>query len=123
MAHLLLDAVAHATVVSSTPTSSIFLHEKKSTHTVTCWFTNANITALTIALQGSDDNRGVSDANAKWFPLHEPHQFTSYEITDKRAMLHITTESPVKRVRIDITTLTDGAGSDTVTVKYEEGNI
>lgn len=117
MAHLVLSGVT-----ATGSSGSIFLSERKSTHTVTCWFTNSNITALTIRLEGSDESRMVTDADAKWYNLHEPHQFTSYEISDKRAMFHITTISPVKRVRINISTLTGiNVNTDTVSAKYEEG--
>lgn len=118
MAHLLLDE-ATATGASA----SIFLHAVTSKHTVSCYYTDANasITALTIKLQGSDDNRGIADANAHWYDLAE-HTFDAAEITAKQAMFHVDNK-PVKRVRVNITTLTGEAAGDVVSVRYIQGVI
>lgn len=116
MSHLLLNGVA-ATGASS----SVFLHKAKSEHTCTCYYTDANasISALVIKLQGSDDNKGVADASAHWYDL-QTYTFAAADITSKQAMFH-TVNKPVKRVRLNITTLTGAGAGDLVYARYTEG--
>ena len=117
MAHLLLNQVT-ATGVGP----GIHLAEVTSEHTVSVdWLdpTN-NITAITVDLEGSISNRGVSDADAKWFQLAS-HTADAGEITAEEFMFHVINK-PIKRVRLNMPTLTGGAGAgDVVNGRYEEG--
>lgn len=117
MAHLLLNAVT-----TTGASNGLHLAEVTKDHTVDIdWLdpTN-NITALVVALEGSNSNRGVSDAAAKWAQLAS-HTATAGEITAEELMFHVLSKD-VKRVRLNITTLTGGAGAgDVVNGRYTEG--
>jgi|TARA_Y100000310_G_scaffold53827_1_gene49347 hypothetical protein len=101
--------------------SSIFLSKPTSKHTLQADIVDANasLSVIVIEFQGSTDNRGVTDANAKWFNL-DSHTFTAAEITALTAMWHVVNK-PINRIRINVLTLTGVSAGDTVTVKYEQG--
>jgi hypothetical protein len=105
MAHLMLDGV-EATGASA----SIFPKKVVKDHTVACYYIDADssVTAVTVNLEASDDNRGVADADAHWYTLAS-YSLAADEITAKKAMFHVINK-PVKRVRLKLDVFT-GAGS------------
>ena len=109
----LLDAATAAGA-----SNSVVLNAPVSNHTVECTYVDANasISAVTIKLQGSLDDRGVTDGNANWYDL-ATHTFSAAEITAKKAMFHVT-DKPVTRVRLNLSTLTGEGAGDTVTAYY-----
>ena len=117
MAHLLLNQVT-----ATGKSASIFLDRATTDHTVEVdWLdpTN-NITALVAALEGSISNRGVSDADAVWTQLTS-HTASAGDITAEEFIFHVVNK-PVTRVRINLSTLTGGAGAgDVVNARYIQG--
>ena len=99
---------------------SVFLDAPTSGHTVTAWFidANASISALSVFLEASDDDRGVADADARWYELLE-EAFDSDQLTAKSGMAHVTGKS-VKRVRVRITH-TGAATGDLIYARYIQG--
>ncbi len=112
MAHKVLDAVT-----STGASTSTFLSEPKSTHTIEGFFTGT-VTVLSVALEYSKDGRNVEDSDAKWYKPFEAHRLSAAEITAKEFMCHINTEAPIKRIRTNITVYT---GTGPVTIHYIEG--
>ncbi len=113
MAHLLLNGVTTTGV-----SQSIFLAKVVQDHTVSCYYTDedSSITALTIALEGSDDPRSVSDSDAHWYQLAS-HIFSALEIANKKAMFHVNNK-PIKRIRLNLSTLTGAGSGDKVYARY-----
>jgi len=112
----LLDAV---TAIGAGP--SIFLSRTRKHHTVQVSVVDADtsISALVIDLEGSLDNRGVIDVNAKWSQMSR-HTFTGAELTALFAAF-VTTDQDFKRVRLNVITATGIGSGDTITAKYLEG--
>ena len=120
MGHKVMNAV-DLTVAANLIGPSVFLAEAKSEHTVEGTFVDANtsITAGVVDLEASQDGRGVSDADATWYAIGS-HTLTSAEVTALAFMFHVV-DKPVRRVRVNISTLTGEGAGDTATVKYQEG--
>lgn len=110
------------TLVDSMASKSIFLTHVRHQHTVTVEITDANgsVSALLIDLEASDDGRGVTDANAKWYSLNT-HTFNGSELTALRAMWHVVSK-PVKRVRLKVDTSTGESSGDALKGRYTEGS-
>lgn len=108
MAYRLLDAVG-----TTGASSSIFLAKPTDTHTVQV-VTTTVAGAVVIDLEGSLDNRGVTDANAAWLALGS-YTFTAGDLTAKQAMFHVISRV-VPRIRVNLTSYTPNAG--TLTAKY-----
>jgi len=116
---LMQDAVL---LVDDMVTSSIFLTHVTEKHTLSASLVDgdASVSALSIDLEASDDGRGVTDANAKWYSLNT-HAFDGGEITALRAMWHVVSK-PVKRVRMKVTASTGEGVGDLLTMRYTQGS-
>ena len=103
-------------------TSSIFLTHVTEKHTLTASLIDADtsVSALSIDLEASDDGRGVTDADAKWYSLNT-HAFDGGEIIALRAMWWIVSK-PVKRVRMKVTASTGEGAGDLLTMRYTQGS-
>lgn len=110
MAFKMLDA---ATTTGTSAIVYLPYHLTVNEHTVTASFTSG--TAVTIAIEGTLDNRGVADADKKWAAL-ATHVFDADEITAKFAEFHIANKG-VLAVRLNLTTFTTAGG--TLTAKYQ----
>ena len=103
-------------------TSSVFLNSVKSQHTVFFKITDADddITAMTVKLQGSPDNRGVTDANATWEDMGS--KVATVTGADK-AFAFSVIEQPIKRIRLQISAITGTAdANDYINAWYIEGD-
>lgn len=114
MAARLLDGVAISGV------SSAYLVRGAKEHTIQTDFSNSggSITALTVDLEGTINNRGaIDDGTATWFSLASD-DFEAGDLTAKGKMFHIISKN-VEFVRANISTLTD-TGTSSITVRYQD---
>ncbi len=111
------------TAVDAMTSASYHMSHVKSHHTVQSVYTESagTLTALVMVLEGSLDNRGVTDANATWVTM-ATSTWDGGEITALAATF-VVPDQPFKRVRVRVTTLTGEGSGDTLTTKYIQGAI
>lgn len=114
----LLDAVA----VVGASVQEHFI-EPVENHTIFAKVVDANtsISALTITLEGSPDPQSILDASAEWITV-DTHAFSGGELTALKAAWNVA-NFPLKRLRVNITVITDEGAGDTITVWYQRGML
>ncbi len=111
------------TAVDAMTSVSYHMAHVRSHHTVQSVYIedSGNLSALVLVLEGTLDNRGVTDANATWVIL-ATNTWDGTAIT-ALASTFVVVSQPFKRVRVRVTTLTGEGSGDTLTTKYIQGAI